>query len=61
MSYLELRTTPREVPGRMSKSEYCLTVLDEIIRVGNVRRDVTVKLLLAVDRKNFAVFDETVR
>ena len=45
----------------MSKSEYCLTVLDEIIRVGNVRRDVTVKLLLAVDRKNFAVFDETVR
>ena len=61
MSYLELRTTPREVPGRMSKSEYCRTVLDEIIRVGNVRRDVTVKLLLAVDRKNFAVFDETVQ
>jgi adenosine deaminase len=26
--YLELRTTPREVPGRMSREAYCRAVLD---------------------------------
>ena len=58
--YLELRSTPREVPDRMTKSEYCCTVLDEMMEVVNIRKDITVKLLLAVDRKNFAAFDETI-
>ena len=60
MRYLELRSTPREVPERMTKSDYCRTVLEEIIRVVNNRGDITVKLLLAVDRKNLAAFDETI-
>ena len=60
MRYLELRSTPRAVPGRMTKSEYCRTVLDEMMEVVNIRKDITVKLLLAVDRKNFAAFDETI-
>ena len=43
----------------MSKYEYCCSVLEEIILASKVR-GVTVKLLLAVDRKNFDTFDETV-
>ena len=58
--YLELRSTPREVPDRMTKSDYCRTVLDEMIRVVTVRGEITVKLLLAVDRKNLPAFDETI-
>ena len=60
VKYLELRTTPRLVPGRMSKYEYCCSVLEEIVQAAEVR-GVTVKLLLAVDRKNFNTFDETIR
>ena len=62
--YLELRTTPRDVPGRMNKLEYCTTVLEEIIRISEDNSGdesvITVKLLLSVDRKHLASLDDIV-
>jgi hypothetical protein len=46
--YLELRSTPRAVPGRMSRLQYCEAVLDQLDS-GTVE-GIAVKLLLSVDR-----------
>ena len=59
VKYLELRTTPRDVPDRMTRSEYCQTVLEEIIKITK-DIDITVKLLLSIDRKNLAGIDDIV-
>ena len=61
--YLELRTTPRQVPGRMTSAEYCEAVLDEIGKTGmeDSTGCITVKLLLSIDRRNLAGMDEVVR
>ena len=74
--YLELRTTPREVRGRMSRLEYCQTVLDQIITSAGDDNDsvsgdnsgdndndsapITVKLLLSIDRRQLASMDDIV-
>ena len=60
VKYLELRTTPREVPDRMTKTEYCETVLEEIIKITKDNDGITVKLLLSIDRKNLAGIDDIV-
>ena len=61
--YLELRTTPREVPGRMTREEYCQTVLDEISEaaVNVATKCITVKLILSIDRRNLDKMDDVVR
>ena len=59
--YLELRTTPREVEGRMSRQQYCETVLEEMISVSSTGLGITVKLLLSIDRKNLDGMDDIVR
>jgi len=59
VKYLELRTTPREVPSRMSKEDYCQTVLDEIIKASDSNR-IVVKLLLSIDRKYLSRMDDIV-
>lgn len=46
--YLELRSTPREVQGRMTRSQYCEAILSELARG---REGITAKLLLSVDRR----------
>jgi adenosine deaminase len=73
--YLELRTTPREVPGRMTREAYCRAVLDTIRAVdeegqqqfdksdsssGNIN-SIMVRLLLAVDRRRLNDFEDTVK
>jgi adenosine deaminase len=50
VSYLELRTTPRQVPGGMTKDEYVSTVLDCIDEFGT--QDMPTYLILSVDRRN---------
>jgi len=52
VKYLELRTTPRLVEGRMTKVSYCEAVLEEILSAREKGLKITVKLLLAVDRRN---------
>ncbi|KAI9158991.1 subtilisin-like serine protease [Paramyrothecium foliicola] len=48
--YLELRTTPREVAGSMSKDTYVSAVLDCIEHFG--REKMSTYLILSVDRRN---------
>lgn len=52
MKYLELRTTPRDVSStRMTKSSYIESVLKAITDARSaVENDITVKLLLSIDR-----------
>ncbi|KAJ1521909.1 hypothetical protein ONE63_002245 [Megalurothrips usitatus] len=53
--YLELRTTPRTVPGVMSKKQYIQAVVDAIRDVPNFigpERFIIVKLLLSVNRRD---------
>ena len=59
--YLELRTTPREVEGRMTRQQYCETVLEEMMTVSSTGLGITVKLLLSIDRKNLDGMDDIVR
>ena len=59
--YLELRTTPREVEGRMTRQQYCETVLEEMMAVSSSGLGITVKLLLSIDRKNLDGMDDIVR
>ena len=61
--YLELRTTPREVPGRMTGGEYCEAVLEQIRRAAREEDTscLTVKLLLSIDRRKLAGMDDIVR
>jgi len=56
--YLELRTTPRHVDGRMSKIEYLSTVLSQMKACSLQFPNITVKLLVSVDRRNIHFFDE---
>lgn len=46
-AYLELRTTPREVEGSMSRREYVDAVLDEVERYGEEKAS----LILSLDRR----------
>jgi adenosine deaminase len=53
--YLELRTTPREIPERgISKEEYVLTVLESIDRFKKRQEDdkMAIYLILSIDRGN---------
>jgi len=60
--YLELRTTPRKVEGRMEKEDYLRTVLTEIKTASSsLYPNMIVKLLISVDRRNSDFFDEHVQ
>ena len=58
--YLELRSTPREVEGRMTKMEYCESILREILAAQQHGLKIRVKFLLAIDRRKLDCFEETV-
>ncbi|XP_076354480.1 N6-Methyl-AMP deaminase-like isoform X2 [Tachypleus tridentatus] len=59
--YLELRSTPREVTGQMSRRSYVETVLAAINKSQELGLDIVVKFLLSIDRRNpLAVAEETV-
>jgi len=60
VKYLELRSTPREVEGRMTKRQYCESVLEEMLAAEQDGLKIKVKLLLAVDRRKLDCFEETV-
>ncbi|XP_044016981.1 adenosine deaminase-like protein isoform X2 [Aphidius gifuensis] len=49
--YLELRTTPRAVNGKMTKNEYIKTIIKAIEDTSKVLSGIIVKLLISVDRK----------
>lgn len=54
VAYLEIRTTPRSVPGVMSKREYIQAVVDTIKDVPSFigpNKFIVVKLLLSVNRR----------
>ena len=55
--YLELRSTPRQVVGRMTREEYCRAILDELARPPE---GITVKLILAIDRRRLEDLEDTV-
>ena len=55
--YLELRSTPRQVVGRMTREEYCRAILDELTRPPE---GITVKLILAIDRRRLKDMEDTV-
>ena len=48
--YLELRSTPRNVNGKMTKHEYVQAIIDGIISCQQSNSLIKVKLLLSVDR-----------
>jgi len=52
VKYLELRTTPRDVPAtRMTKSSYIASVVAAINAAVSSEKDIIVWLLLALDRR----------
>jgi len=52
VKYLELRTTPRDVPAtRMTKSSYVASVVAAINAAVSLEKDIIVRLLLAIDRR----------
>ena len=55
--YLELRSTPRAVAGRMTREQYCTAILDQLMVT---REDIRVKLLLAIDRRRLEDMEDTV-
>ena len=55
--YLELRSTPRAVEGRMTREQYCRAILDQLLVT---REDIRVKLLLAIDRRRLEDMEDTV-
>ena len=61
--YLELRSTPRAVAGRMEREEYCTALLGEAARANRTAGlGITVRVLLAVDRRQLpAGLGETAR
>lgn len=61
VKYLELRSTPREVSGRMSKADYCESIISGITEsMGSM--DIIVRFLLSIDRRKLAeTFDSTVQ
>ena len=70
--YLELRTTPRAVPCRMTREEYCRAVLDTIRAVEKEQQlamsvdscsssCMMVRLLLAIDRRRLEDMEDTVQ
>ncbi|KAF4526768.1 hypothetical protein B566_EDAN012306 [Ephemera danica] len=46
--FLELRSTPREVPGKMTKEEYVEAIIEGIL---SHKGKIIVKLLLSIDRR----------
>lgn len=56
--YLELRSTPRQVVGRMTREEYCRAILDELASLPP--EGITVKLILAIDRRRLEDMEDTV-
>jgi len=63
VKYLELRTTPRDVPAtRMTKSSYVASVVSAISAAVSSNKDIIVRLLLAIDRRmSPADIDETLK
>lgn len=63
VKYVELRTTPRDVPStRMTKSSYVASVVAAINAAVSSSEDIIVRLLLAVDRRmSPADVDETLK
>lgn len=62
--YLELRSTPRAVEGRMSKMEYCESIVEEIIKAERneeLSSSIQVKYLLSIDRRKLDEFDENMK
>lgn len=61
--YLELRSTPREVEGRMSKMEYCESIIGEIVKAERDEElsSIRVKYLLSIDRRKLDEFDENMK
>ncbi|XP_023342034.1 adenosine deaminase-like protein isoform X3 [Eurytemora carolleeae] len=59
--YLEIRTTPRRVAGRMEKEEYCRAVLDQIVKSRLTFPQIIVKLIIAVDRRLMQDFEEHIQ
>ena len=57
VKYLELRSTPRQVVGRMTREEYCRAILDELAQP---TEGITVKLILAIDRRRLEDMEDTV-
>jgi len=52
VKYLELRTTPRDVPAtRMTKASYVASVVAAINAAVSSKKDIIVRLLLAFDRR----------
>ncbi|KAK8749001.1 hypothetical protein OTU49_015630 [Cherax quadricarinatus] len=49
VKYLELRTTPKSVPNKMTKKDYIETVLEAILQEMKTNC-ITVRLLLSIDR-----------
>ena len=47
VKYIELRSTPRAVPGKMTKLDY----LTKIVEAINETSDITAKLLVSIDRR----------
>jgi len=58
--YLELRSTPRGVEGRMTKSEYCDSVIDGILDAQKDGFEIIVRFLISIDRRKLEDFDENV-
>ncbi|KAK0161878.1 hypothetical protein PV327_008282 [Microctonus hyperodae] len=52
--YLELRSTPRHVEGKMTKREYIEAIINAIKSPKIKKTGITVKLLISVDRKRGA-------
>lgn len=60
VKYLELRSTPRAVPDRMTTRDYCDTIIGEIEKA-NSELEIKVKLILAIDRRKLEACDETLQ
>ena len=58
VKYLELRTTPRDVPATgMTKETYIASVIKAIKDTSQPDLDITVRLLLAIDRGQHSADD----
>ena len=55
--YLELRSTPRKVEGRMTREEYCRAILEELT---TPPEGLTAKLILSIDRRRLEDMEDTV-
>jgi len=62
VKYLEIRSTPRAVAGRMSKIEYCESILREIEDAHqDAELGIIVKFMLSLDRRKIQEFDELLK